>query len=402
MYQRPAVIWSKIAILASASFVIGADGFMLAAVLPQVAQQLGVSISQTGLLVTAFAWVYAIAAPLCGMLMSRYNRRMTLLLALAIFTLSNVVAAIAPSYSWMMVARVVAALGSAMAMPTAITLATSLAPAHHRGKAISVVTTGMTMATVLAVPLGSMVGQHYGFRLLFWVMAAVAGAVIIGILVDIRHREAPASPHRSTSGHLLAGLTDSRVTLTLLVTILAFMAGMGVTSYLSIVVRQAGLSGQFSLVLLVFGLGSLLGGGLGGWLADRFKSVWLVRWAMVIFAGSLLLLALAATLADADWLVYGSVIVWTISAWVVSVVQQYRLVALAPARAQLNLSLNSSAIYIGQGFGGVLGAVVISRWPAQMIPLVASGAVIVALAMTSRYEIIPNDDSSTSSIDQPA
>ena len=177
------------------------------------------------------------------------------------------------------------------------------------------------------------------------------------------------------------------------------MAGMGVTSYLSTVVKQAGLSDQFSLVLLVFGLGSLLGGGLGGWLADRVKSVWLVRWAMIIFAGSLLLLALAASLLGAGWLVYGSVLGWTVSAWVVSVAQQYRLVAMAPVRAQLNLSLNSSAVYIGQGCGGVLGAVVISHWSAHMIPLVASGAVVVALAMTSRYETIPNDDNTTSPID---
>ena len=399
MRQRSGVPWGKIAILACASFVIGADGFMLAAVLTQVAEQLGVSVGQTGLLVTVFAWVYAIFAPLSGMLMSRCNRRTTLLCALTLFIVGNSIAAIAPSYGWMMVARVVAALGSAMAMPTAMTLATSLAPAHHRGKAISVVTTGMTMATVLAVPLGSLVGERYGFRLLFWAMAAFAAVVIVGILVGIRYHEAPASPHRSTPGHLLAGFTNRQVRLTLLVTIVVFMAGMGVTSYLSTVVKQAGLSDQFSLVLLVFGLGSLLGGGLGGWLADRVKSVWLVRWAMIIFAGSLLLLALAASLLGAGWLVYGSVLGWTVSAWVVSVAQQYRLVAMAPVRAQLNLSLNSSAVYIGQGCGGVLGAVVISHWSAHMIPLVASGAVVVALAMTSRYETIPNDDNATSSID---
>ena len=330
MRQRSGVPWGKIAILACASFVIGADGFMLAAVLTQVAEQLGVSVGQTGLLVTVFAWVYAIFAPLSGMLMSRCNRRTTLLCALTLFIVGNSIAAIAPSYGWMMVARVVAALGSAMAMPTAMTLATSLAPAHHRGKAISVVTTGMTMATVLAVPLGSLVGERYGFRLLFWAMAAFAAVVIIGILVGIRYHEAPASPHRSTPGHLLAGFTNRQVRLTLLVTIVVFMAGMGVTSYLSAVVKQAGLSDQFSLVLLVFGLGSLLGGGLGGWLADRVKSVWLVRWAMIIFAGSLLLLALAASLLGAGWLVYGSVLGWTVSAWVVSVAQQYRLVAMAP------------------------------------------------------------------------
>ena len=181
MEQQPTTPWGKIAVLALGAFVIGADGFMLAAVLPQVAQQLGVSLGQTGFLVTVFAWVYALAAPLYGMLMGRRNRRSTLVLALAIFAIGNGVAALASSFVWMMVARVMAALGSAMMMPTAMALATSLAPAKHRGKAISVVTTGMTMATVLAVPLGSVVGERYGYHMLFWAMAVAAVLVLCGI-----------------------------------------------------------------------------------------------------------------------------------------------------------------------------------------------------------------------------
>lgn len=133
MEQQSTTPWGKIAVLALGAFVIGADGFMLAAVLPQVAQQLGVSLGQTGLLVTVFAWVYALAAPLCGMVMGRRNRRSTLVLALAIFAIGNVVAALASSFVWMMAARVMAAWGSAMMMPTAMALATSLAPVKHRG-----------------------------------------------------------------------------------------------------------------------------------------------------------------------------------------------------------------------------------------------------------------------------
>ena len=388
MEQRSTTPWGKIAVLALGAFVIGADGFMLAAVLPQVAQQLGVSLGQTGLLVTVFAWVYALAAPLCGMLTGRRNRRSTLVLALAIFAIGNGVAALASSFVWMMVARVMAALGSAMMMPTAMALATSLAPVKHRGKAISVVTTGMTMATVLAVPLGSVVGERYGYHMLFWAMAVAAVLVLCGIVLGIRAREAQPAQQAPTVRALVAGLANRQVALTLLITVVIFVAGTSVISYLSAVVQQAGLHEYFSLILLIFGVGSLLGGVLGGWLTDRFAHIWLARWAMLAFALALALLGVAAGMPGALGLVGGSVLLWTASAWIATIAQQYRVIALAPERAQLNLSLNSSSIYIGQGFGGMLGGAIISGQPAQVIPLVAAGVVVLALAMTSRYETI--------------
>lgn len=388
MEQQSTTPWGKIAVLALGAFVIGADGFMLAAVLPQVAQQLGVSLGQTGLLVTVFAWVYALAAPLCGMVMGRRNRRSTLILALTIFAIGNVVAALASSFVWMMAARVMAAWGSAMMMPTAMALATSLAPVKHRGKAISVVTTGMTMATVLAVPLGSVVGERYGYHMLFWAMAVAAVLVLCGIVLGIRAREAQPAQQAPTVRALVAGLANRQVALTLLITVVIFVAGTSVISYLSAVVQQAGLHEYFSLILLIFGVGSLLGGVLGGWLTDRFAHIWLARWAMLAFALALALLGVAAGMPGALGLVGGSVLLWTASAWIATIAQQYRVIALAPERAQLNLSLNSSSIYIGQGFGGMLGGAIISGQPAQVIPLVAAGVVVLALAMTSRYETI--------------
>lgn len=388
MEQQSTTPWGKIAVLALGAFVIGADGFMLAAVLPQVAQQLGVSLGQTGLLVTVFAWVYALAAPLCGMLMGRRNRRSTLMLALAIFAIGNGVAALASSFVWMMVARVMAAWGSAMMMPTAMALATSLAPVKHRGKAISVVTTGMTMATVLAVPLGSVMGERYGYHMLFWAMAVAAVLVLCGIILGIRAREAQPAQQVPTVRALVAGLANRQVALTLLITVVIFVAGTSVISYLSAVVQQAGLHEYFSLILLIFGIGSLLGGVLGGWLTDRFAHIWLARWAMLAFALALALLGVAAGMPGALGLVGGSVLLWTASAWIATIAQQYRVIALASERAQLNLSLNSSSIYIGQGFGGMLGSAIISSQPARVIPFVAAGVIVLALAMTSRYETI--------------
>jgi len=188
------------------------------------------------------------------------------------------------------------------------------------------------------------------------------------------------------------GLADRQTVLTLAVTITIFIAGYACISYLSAIVGQAGMGDQFSLVLLVFGLGSLLGGVLGGWLCDRWPSVVLARAGMGVFAVSLAALGMAAASDRHPWAVHVCVAAWTVSAWVAVIAQQYRLIALAPERAQLNLSLNSSSIYIGQGFAGVLGAAVISAQPAHVIPLVASAVVVLALAMTAPYETMRGDE----------
>lgn len=309
-----------------------------------------------------------------------------------VFALGNVLVATAPTYGWMLAARVVSALGSSMATPTAMALATSLAPARHRGKAISVVSTGMTLATVVAVPLGALMGGRYGYRAVFWAMGGGAIAVLLAILASIRAREATASKSVPSIRALLTGLADRQTVLTLAVTITIFIAGYACISYLSAIVGQAGMGGQFSLVLLVFGLGSLLGGVLGGWLCDRWPSVVLARAGMGVFAVSLAALGMAAASDRHPWAVHVCVAAWTVSAWVAVIAQQYRLIALAPERAQLNLSLNSSSIYIGQGFAGVLGAAVISAQPAHVIPLVASAVVVLALAMTAPYETMRGDE----------
>lgn len=388
-------VWANIITLAGGAFVIGADGFMLAAVLPQMADQLGVGLDRMGWLVTVFAWTYALSAPLLGVWLGRHNRRTIIALALLIFAIGNGLVAVAVSYEWAMVGRVVAALGSAMFMPTAMALATNLAPTQHRGKAISTITTGMTLATVLAVPLGAMVGEHYGFRLLFWAMGGGALMIIGLVLWLIRLADARATlAGRPSLSLLLAALKQRSVALTLVVTVLIFMAGMSVAAYLSAIVQQAGLSSAFSLILLVFGLGSLAGGLVAGWLTDRYQGPWLLRISTIIFGLSLVSLAMVATWRTAVWLVCLVVLSWCVSAWVAGIAQQYRLVALDPRRAQLNLSLNSSSIYLGQGFGGALGSIIISHQPASVIPLAAAVMLVVGLVLTGGYEIMTPDESS--------
>jgi Major Facilitator Superfamily len=149
-------------VLATGTFAIGTDAFVIGGVLPAVARSLGVSTSSAGLLVTAFAVAYALGAPILAVVGARLARRTLLVSALAVFAAANVLAAVAPSYALMLIARVLAALAAAAFVPAASAAASSLAPTEYRGRALATVVAGMTVAQVAGVPFGAFVGASLG------------------------------------------------------------------------------------------------------------------------------------------------------------------------------------------------------------------------------------------------
>ena len=152
--RRPLIV------LAIGTFAIGTDAFVIGGVLPAVARSLGVSTSSAGLLVTAFAIAYAIGGPVLAVGTSRLPRRALMVSALALFVAANILAATAPGYAMMLIARVFAALGAAAFVPAASAVASALAPAEYRGRALGTVVAGMTVAQVVGVPFGAFVGPH--------------------------------------------------------------------------------------------------------------------------------------------------------------------------------------------------------------------------------------------------
>ena len=144
--RRPLIV------LAIGTFAIGTDAFVIGGVLPAVARSLGVSTSSAGLLVTAFAIAYAIGGPVLAVGTPRLPRRALMVSALALFVAANILAAIAPGYAMMLIARVFAALGAAAFVPAASAVASALAPTEYRGRALGTVVAGMTVAQVVGVP----------------------------------------------------------------------------------------------------------------------------------------------------------------------------------------------------------------------------------------------------------
>ncbi len=261
--QRPLIV------LAVGTFAIGTDAFVIGGVLPAVARSLDVSTGSAGLLVTAFAIAYAIGGPILAVATARRPRRALMVSALALFVAANILAAVAPGYATMLIARVLAELGAAAFVPAASAVASSLAPTEYRGRALGTVVAGMTVAQVVGVPFGAFVGASLGWRYTFMFVAALGAAAALAVRLWLPHVQSPAPARLGQRLHVAARPSTWPL---LLQTTLAMAAGFSVLTYIYPVLSRAGgyHGAMISVALGVFGVASVAGSTLGGRLTDRF------------------------------------------------------------------------------------------------------------------------------------
>ena len=362
------------------AFAVGTEGFMIAGLLPALARDLNVGLPAAGHLVTAFALTYAVGAPFMAVLTAGLERRRVLAVAMGSFALSNLLAALAPSYAGLVTARVLLAMSAATFMPAASGYAAALGGPARRGRALSTITTGLTLAIIAGVPLGVLLGQGFGWRTTFVGVAGLAAISLLGILTWL-----PREPPGVTAGlgERLA-LAKRRDILGVLVTSVLTVAGtFTIYTYLAAFIAGVGGLGPLALapVLLGFGLASAVGTQLSGSAADR----WGARRTVIAGAGLALLaylaLALSAALGPtvAMPVMVPSILLWGFASWGLITAQQARLVALAPLLAPVSLSMNSSAIYLGSAMGAAAGALVIANGATHRLGWVAAGFGLAAL-----------------------
>ncbi len=341
------------------SFAVGTGTFVVTGVLTDIAEDLSVSVANAGLLVTVFAVTFAVGSPILVSSASGVGRRRLLVGALVLFTLANVAAALAPSFSVLLGARVVAACGAAIFTPVASAVAASLAPPELRGRALSVRTMGVNIAWLVGVPLGTVVGGYYGWRTSFVLVAALAMVAALGV------RSLLPAVEASAHGGLLSNLTVVKrgaVVAGLGLTVLALMASFVVLTYVRPMLENLTHfdTEGVGLMLAVFGLASIPGTLLGGYVADR----WGYRVSMIallavltvsLFSFSLLSTAQAGS-ALAVLGTGAALVAWSVAVFAFLPLQQYSLIEVAPEAQNTVLALNASAIQAGQGIGAGLGA----------------------------------------------
>lgn len=372
-WHRP--VLRRLLPLALATFAVGTDSYVIAGLLPAIAADLGVSTPLAGQLVTVFALVMALSAPIMGALTGGLDRRTALLIALGVFVAGNAVTALGTGYEVVMIARVVTAAGAGMINSAASSTAGAIAPPERRGRALAFVLGGLTAATALGLPLGTLIGRT-DWRVTLWAVAGVGLVAALGIAAGLPKVRLPAA----SLGDRLRPLREGRVVALLAVTTLVFLGAYTLYTYIGPALRAAtgGSEPLFAAILLVWGVGVLAGNIVAGRLVDRYDPARVLTGPLVVAAVALALTSVA-TSTFVSTLVWAAV--WGAALGVVVVPQQHRLIALGPAAAPVLLGLNSSAIYIGMALGGGLGGLV-QEWFAVVpaaLGLPAAGVTTVAL-----------------------
>ncbi|CCB76979.1 MULTISPECIES: MFS transporter [Streptomycetaceae] len=365
-------------VLGFGTFALGTDEFVLAGVLPQFSRSLGVSIATAGQVVTAFALTCGLLSPVLATATAAWSRRRVLVLAVLLHLAGAVATALVPSYPLVLLAQMVAAAGAGMFVPAASVTAAALVPAERRGRAIAAVTTGLTAATALGAPIGTVLGSALGWRATMAFIAVLALLALAGVATMV---PAVAAPAPDGLRRRLAPLADRRVLAVLATTLVAFTAAYIVYTYLAEVFAPAtgGRGARLAALMFAFGTTGTLGNYGAGTLADRFGARRVVTGAIALLAVSLAVLPLATGDFPAAVAV---VVVYAVAAWAITTPQQHRLITLDPDAAPLVVSLNAAFLYLAIALSGVVGAVGIGLVGAGRISLIGAAVALVALGLS--------------------
>lgn len=370
--------WRSITMLTVGSFAVGTGLFALSGVLPQAAKDLHTSTSVVGQAVTVFAVVYAVSAPLLAVLTGRFALKPVLLIALVLLVAGNLLTALAPDVVVLLLSRVLAALGAAAYTPAALGAAAALAGPARSGAALALVQGGLNAALAVGVPIGAAVSTTLSWRAAPGVVA-VLGVIAIGGLA-IGSGPLPRARAVGTAA-LGALLRRGPVLLVLGVTVLSVGASISAYTYVAEVLGSTvDARGALLLVLLVgYGVGAFAGTIAAGPLTDRLGA----RRVLLVALGAQAVVLVLVAVAHVPAFALVAVVLWGGTTTASTPPQQVRLIERAPDTPTVAVSLNSSAIYVGQGAGAVIGGVVLGAGlSAGTLPLFAAVLAAVGVLVT--------------------
>jgi DHA1 family inner membrane transport protein len=366
----------RLLVLALGMFAIGTDGFVMAGVLPELANSFHVSISAAGQVTTAYALSYALLAPIAAAIAGNVPRKTLLLLGLTVFVVANLAMAAAPNFGFAIVMRVLTGLSAAMFAPTASGAGVLLVQPHQRGFALSVIIGGLTTATALGSPMGSVIGALGDWR---WTMIFVSGLGSLAFLGVTAFLSDIPTPPALNLAKRLTPLRDTRVVLTLTTTLLSMGGFFTVYTYFSVVFDRAvnGSPLVFGALLVAWGVAGTFGNLFTGRLVDRLGARKVLLTVLTLAATDMV--SFSWTGANL-WTATAAIVIWGAVSWSVQAPQQSRLVSLQPDLAPVVLGLNNTGTYLGVTSAGIIGAVGIQTIGAHNLGIVGAVLVLFALA----------------------
>lgn len=366
--------------LTISAFAIGTTEFVIVGLVPTIAQQLGVSLPSAGLLVSIYALGVAIGAPVLTALTARAPRKTLLIGLMVLFTLGNLLAWQSPNYSTLVIARLLTGLAHGVFFSIGSTIATSLVPREKAASAIALMFGGLTVALVTGVPMGTFIGQHFGWRETFLAVSMIGVIAIIAsmLLVPNHIKNKPAA----TLSEQLQVFLNPKLMLIYLITALGYGGVFTTFTFLAPMMQdEAGFSSSMvSWILLAYGISVAIGNIWGGKLADRHGAVKALTIIFTALASLLIIFQFTASVsipALITLLAMGIFAFGNVPALQVYVVQKAEQEA--PNAVDVASGLNIAAFNIGIAMGSVIGGQVVSTIGLTQTPWI--GGVIVFSAL---------------------
>ncbi|MEU9191026.1 Cmx/CmrA family chloramphenicol efflux MFS transporter [Streptomyces sp. NPDC048484] len=372
-------------LLAMAVLAMGTSEFMLAGLLPDIASDLDVTVGTAGVLTSAFAIGMIVGAPLVAALARNWSRRFSLLGFIVTFAAAHAVGAITTSFPVLFATRVVAALANAGFLAVALTTAATLVSPDKKGRALAVLLSGTTVATIAGVPGGSVLGALLGWRATFWAVAALCVPAALGILKGI---PAGCVKEEATGGPALRGelaqLVKPRLIVVMLLGALVNAATFASFTFLApVVTGTAGLSELWiSVVLVLFGVGSFAGVTVAGRLSDQHPG------PVIAVAGPLLLIGwpALAVLADKPVALLALVFVQGALSFALGSTLITQVLYEAAGAPTMAGSYATAALNVGAAVGPLIAAATLSTAVGNTGPLWSSG-LLVAVALLIAFPL---------------
>jgi DHA1 family inner membrane transport protein len=393
--------------LALGGFGIGLTEFVIMGLLPEVAADFGVSEATAGWLISGYALAVVVGALLLTAAVTRFERKPVLAVLLVLFIAGNLISAIAPGYSMMMVGRIVAALAHGAFFGIGAVVAADMVAPTKKAGAIAFMFTGLTAANVLGVPFGTMLGQAAGWRSTFWAITGIGVLALIGILTLVPRTGHGDAAAQASSGGLrgeLRAFRSGQVWLSILVTILGYGGMFGAFTYIAFTLTEVSgfAASTVPWLLILFGVGLFVGNTVGGKAADRNVD----RTLLVVLAVLVVVLVAFALTAGNQPLTIASIVLMGGFGFATVPGLQMRVMKYASSAPTLASGANIGAFNVGNALGAWLGGVTITAglgytspiWAGAVITVLGLGVMAFAAAKAGRRA----DNGTTAAVPAPA
>lgn len=385
--------------LTLSAFAIGTTEFVIVGLIPTMANDLQVSLPSAGLLVSLYALGVAIGAPVLTALTGKWNRKYVLLFVMTLFVIGNLLAWQAPGYNSLVLARVMTGLAHGVFFSIGSTIATGLVSKEKAASAIAIMFTGLTVALVTGVPLGTYIGQHFGWQATFLTVALLGIIALIGSALLV-----PSNLKKSKATKLSAQmkvLTEPRLLLVYAITALGYGGTFTAFTFLAPILEDvSGFNANaISLIMLIYGVSVAFGNILGGKMADKMGPI---KALTIIFSGLIGVLVLFTFTAVNPITSILTILVWGafafgnvpgLQVYVVKLAEKY-----TPEAVDVASGLNIAAFNVGIAVGAWTGGVIVAESSLMNTPWVGALIVFIALILTRFSGVLDKKSQATDSL----